>query len=64
MGAHLGVGVLSGAASMTMYNILRQASYFMPKGFRMGNRVRARNSAREIIGNTRKNRVVINVNSH
>lgn len=62
-GAHLGVGVLSGAASMTMYNILRQASYFMPKGFRMGNRIRARHSARKIIGDTRKNHVVENVNS-
>lgn len=46
-------GFKAGAASMTIYNILRQASYFMPKGFRMGNRVRARHSARKIIGDTR-----------
>ena len=64
IGCPFRVGILSGVASMTMYNILRQASYFMPKGLRMGNRIRARLSARKIIGDTRQNRLVINVNSH
>lgn len=58
------IGLVSGVTSMTMYNILRQASYFMPKGLRMGNRIRARHSSRKIIGDTRQNNVVVNVNSH
>ena len=39
-----------------LYLLLRQGSYFMPKGFRLGNRIRARHSARKIIGDTRKNK--------
>ena len=41
--------ILSGGIYMTVYNILRQASYYMPRGFRLGNRVRARHSAKKIL---------------
>lgn len=47
------VGVANGFNGATIYNILRQVSYFMPKGYRLGNRIRARHSARKIIGDTR-----------
>ena len=41
--------ILTGGIYMTVYNILRQASYYMPRGFRLGNRVRARHSAKKIL---------------
>jgi hypothetical protein len=47
------IGVSHGLSGATVYNILRQVSYFMPKGYRLGNRIRARHSARKIIGDTR-----------
>lgn len=50
-------GAVVGIGSATFYNLLRQVSYFMPKGFRLGNRIRARHSARKLIGDTRKNKI-------
>ena len=45
----------AGAASATVYNFIRVGTYFMPRGFRLGNRSRAVQSARRVIGDTRKN---------
>ena len=55
------VGVTNAFCGATIYNILRQVSYFMPRGLRLGNRIRARHSARHLIGDTRRNNVIINV---
>ena len=54
-------GAVVGIGSATFYNLLRQVSFFMPKGYRLGNRIRARHSARKIIGDTRRNKDHINV---
>ena len=56
-GASIVEGAKQAFYGTTIYNILRQASYFMPKGFRLGNRIRARHSARKLIGDTRKNKI-------